>query len=140
MRYLGVGLLGALLAAAVCMNGTATAAQEFTRAHVKAKIEELIAAKVKEGGGVFKFKDDRTGEEVALEFVKIRVIRGIKGHGYVGSVDFHVKGEPEKLYDIDFWVKPMDDQLVLMDIRTHRFPKKEGNEWVQVRVSPLPWW
>ena len=140
MRYLGVGLLGALLAVAVCMSGAAMAAQEFTRADAKAKIEELIAAKVNEGGGAFKFKDDRTGEVVALEFVKVGVVRGIKGHGYVGSVDFHVKGEPEKLYDIDIWIKPMDDQLTLMDIRTHRFPQKEGNQWVQVRVSPLPWW
>ncbi|HZY30913.1 MAG TPA: hypothetical protein VFF86_04650, partial [Candidatus Methylomirabilis sp.] len=140
MRYHGAGLLGALLAATVCMNGTAIAAQEFTRADAKAKIEELIAAKIKEGGGAFTFKDDRTGGEVALEFVEIRVIRGIKGHGYVGSVEFHVKGESEQLYDIDVWVKPKDGQLVLMDIRTHRFPKREGTKWVQVRVSPLPWW
>src|SRR3972149_9403641 len=68
MRYLGVGLLGALLAVTVCMSGAAMAAQEFTRADAKAKIEQLIAAKIKEGGGAFKFKDDRTGAEGALEF------------------------------------------------------------------------
>jgi hypothetical protein len=140
MRYLAVWLLGPLMVVAATMGGTAMAAQEFTRADAHAKVEEFIAAKVREGGGAFRFKDDRTGEEVALEFVKIRVIRGIKGHGYVGSVDFRVKGEPEKLYDIDIWVKPKDDQLIVMDIRTHRFPQKEGDQWVQVRVSPLPWW
>ena len=140
MWYRRVGMLSALLAAAVYSGGTGMAAQEFTRADAKAKIEEFIAQKVKEGGGVFKHKDDRTGEEVALEFVTVRVIRGIKGHGYVGSADFRVKAEPEQLYDIDIWVKPQNDQLVLMDIRTHRFPKKEGTQWVQVRVTPLPWW
>lgn len=140
MRCLRVGSVGALLALAVCMSGTSMAEEEFTRADVKAKVEEHIAAKVKDGGGVFRFKDDRTGEDVALEFVKIGTIRGIKGHGHVASADFRVQGEPEKFYNLDFWVKPKEGQLVLMDIRTHRYPKKEGNEWVQARVDPLPWW
>lgn len=142
MRYLRVWFVSALVAAfvAVWMSGTAMAEEEFTRADVKAKIEEHIAAKVKEGGGVFKFKDDQTGEEVPLEFVKVGVVRGIKGHGYVGSADFRVKGEPEKLYNLDFWVKPMGSQLVMMDVRTHRYPKKEGDQWVQARIDPLPWW
>ncbi|HLC21022.1 MAG TPA: hypothetical protein VJM10_02790 [Candidatus Methylomirabilis sp.] len=140
MRYLRVGSVVALLIVAAFMSGTSMAAQEFTTADVKAKIEEIIAAKVKEGGGVFKFRDEKTGEEVPLEFVTLRFIRGIKGHGYFGSVDFRVQGEPNKLYDIDFWVKPKDDQLVLVDIKTHRYPKREGNDWVQVRTDPLPWW
>lgn len=140
MRDLRVGSVVALLIVAAFMSGTSMAAQEFTTADVKAKIEEIIAAKVKEGGGVFKLRDERTGEDVPLEFVRLRFIRGITGHGYFGSVDFRVQGEPEKLYDIDFWVKPVEDRLVLVDIKTHRYPKKEGNEWVQVRTDPLPWW
>jgi len=140
MRSLGGALIGGVLAVAVCTHATSVAAQDFTTADAKVKIEELIASKVKDGGGVFKFRDERTGEEVALEFLKVRFVRGIKGHGYVGSSDFHVKGEPEKLYDLDIWVKPKDGQLVLMDIKTHRYPQKEGNQWAQIRVSPLPWW
>lgn len=142
MRYLRVWFVSTLVAVfvAVWMSGTGMAEEEFTRADVKAKIEEHIAAKVKEEGGVFKFKDDQTGVEVPLEFVKVGVVRGIKGHGYVGGADFRVKGEPEKLYNLDFWVKPMGSQLVLMDVRTHRYPKKEGDQWVQARVDPLPWW
>lgn len=140
MRFLKVGFIIPLLAIVVCTSATSMAAHEFTSADVKAKIEELIAAKVKEGGGVFKFKDEKTGQEVALEFVNVRVIRGIKGHGYFGSVDFRVQGEPEKVYDLDFWVKDIEDRLVLMDIKTHRYPQKEGDTWVQVRTDPLPWW
>ncbi len=140
MRSLKGALIGGVLAVAVCLSATGIAAQDFTTADAKAKIEEVIAAKVKDGGGVFKFSDERTGEEVALEFLKVRFVRGIKGHGYVGSSDFRVKGEPERLYDIDIWVKPKDGQLVLMDIKTHRYPQKEGSQWAQVRVSPLPWW
>jgi len=140
MRSLKGALIGGVLAAAVCTHATSVAAQDFTTADAKVKIEEIIASTVKEGGGVFKFRDDRTGEEVALEHVKVRFVRGIKGHGYVGSSDFHVKGNPEQLYDLDIWVKPEHGKLVLMDIKTHRYPQKEGNQWAQVRVSPLPWW
>ncbi len=140
MRFLRGSVITVLLAAFVCALATSAETADFPSAQVKAKIEEIIAATVKEGGGVFKFRDERTGEEVPLEFVQVRFIRGITGHGYFGSVDFRVQGEPEKLYDIDFWVKPQDDQLVLVDIKTHRYPKKEGNEWVQVRTDPLPWW
>lgn len=140
MRYRRIGFIGALVAAVVCMSGISMAEEEFTRADVKAKIEEIIAAKVKAGGGVFKFKDDRTGEVVPLEFVKVGVVRGIKGHGFIGSADFRVQGEPEKFYSLDFWIKPDQGQLTLVDIRTHRYPKKEGDQWVQARVDPLPWW
>ena len=140
MRHVRVNLISALLIALVLMSGTSMAAQEFSSADVKAKTEEIIAAKAKEGGGVFKFRDERTGDIVPLEFVRVRFIRGIKGHGYFASVDFQVHGEPGALYDIDFWLKPVEDKLLLQDIKTHRYPKKEGNEWVQVRVDPLPWW
>ena len=142
MRYRGVAAVGAVLALAVWIGGPIMVAadEEFTRADVKVKIEDVIAQKLKEGGGVFKYRDDRTAEVVPLEFVKITVIRGIKGHGYIGSADFRVQGAPEQFYNLDFWVKPMEGQLALVDIRTHRYPKKEGNEWVQARVDPLPWW
>lgn len=140
MRILRVGSMAVALAVMICASVTDAAAGEFTREDVKAKIEDIIATKLKEGGGVFKFKDDRTGEDVALEFVQLRFIRGITGHGYFGSADFRVQGEPEKKYDIDIWVKPKDGQLALMDIKTHRYPKKDGDKWVQVRADPLPWW
>ncbi len=140
MRYLKIGFIVGVLAVLVGTSGLSMAAQEVTNADIKAKLEEIIAAKLKEGDGVFKYKDDRTGEVVPLELVKIRFIRGIAGHGYFGSVDFRVQGEPEKLYDLDFWIKPQGDQLVLVDVKTHRYPKREGDRWVQVRVDPLPWW
>lgn len=138
--YLRFGCIAVAIAVAVWTGGAGIAAEDFSKEQVKSFIEEQIAANLKAGRGVFKHKDDRTGEEVALEFVQIRFIRGIKGHGHIGSVDFRAQGEPEKLYDIDFWVKPKDGQLVLMSITTHRFPKKEDGKWVQERVSPLPWW
>jgi hypothetical protein len=47
-------------------------------------------------------------------------LRGITRHGYFGSGDFRVQGEPGKLYDIDVWIKPIEEQRVLMDIKTHR--------------------
>jgi hypothetical protein len=129
-----------VVAAPLLLGDMVLAEREFTRDEVKAKIEEVVAERVKDGGGAFKFKDDRIGEEVVLDLVKVGIIRGIKGHGFVGSVDFQVKGEPEKRYSLDFWLKAEADRLAVVDIRTHRYPRKEGAQWVQARVEPLPWW
>lgn len=140
MRYLRAGSLAIALAIVVLASRTGLADEGFSKDQVKAMIEDHIAAKVKEGSGVYIYKDDRTGEEVALEFVRLRFIRGIKGQGYIGSVDFRAQADSEKLYDIDFWIKPQEGKLVLMDIKTHRYPEREGGKWVQVRVDPIPWW
>ncbi len=140
MRRLGLIFVGVLLAVGVSMVTALTAVNAFTTDEVKAAIQEHIAQKVKEGGGVFKFKDEATGKDLALEFVKIRIVRKIEGHGYFADVDFRVRGELEKFYDIDFWVRPEGDKLIFVDARMHKYPKKEGNEWVLTTVTPLPWW
>jgi len=139
MRSLGVLFIGVLVAVGAFL-GPLAGAHAFTTDEIKAAIQEHIAQKVKEGGGVFKFKDEATGKDLALEFVKIRIVRKIEGHGYFADVDFRVQGEPERFYDIDFWVRPKGEKLTIVDARTHRYPKKEGNEWVLTTVTPLPWW
>ncbi|MGH7404763.1 MAG: hypothetical protein ACREJA_02645 [Candidatus Methylomirabilales bacterium] len=139
MRSWGVLFIGVLVAVGTFL-GPLAGAHAFTTDEIKAAIQEHIAQKVKEGGGVFKFKDEATGKDLALEFVKIRIVRKIEGHGYFADVDFRVQGEPERFYDIDFWVRPKGEKLTIVDARIHRYPKKEGNEWVQMTVSPLPWW
>ena len=139
MRSLGVLFIGVLVAVGAFL-GPLAGVHAFTTDEVKAAIQEHIAQKVKEGGGVFRFKDEMTGKDLALEFVKIRIVRKIEGHGYFADVDFRVRGEPEKFYDIDFWVRPEGDKLIFVDARMHKYPKKEGNEWVLTTVTPLPWW
>lgn len=140
MRRLEVLFVGVLLAVGVSIGGALTALSAFTADDVKGAIQEHIAQKVQQGGGVFRLKSELTGQELALEFVRIRVVRGVPGHGYFADVDFRVQGEPEKFYDVDFWVKPQGEKLGIMDIRIHKYPKKTADGWVLTTVSPLPWW
>lgn len=140
MRYLGVLFTGVLLAAGILITGTPMTADAVTSSEVKAFVKEHIAKRVQEGGGVYKLTDERTGKDESVEFVKIRLIRKVTGHGYFTSVIFRVKDEPEKFYYVDFWVKAQDEKLKLVDARIHKYPAKLDGQWVQKSVSPLPWW
>ncbi len=73
-----------------------------------------------------------------LEEDRIRFVRRIHGYGYFVDVDFHAKGEPTKLYDLDFWVKESKPEVV--DVRIHKAPKREGDVWKLVTRNPVPWW
>jgi hypothetical protein len=110
--------------------------QEEVRAAVQATIEKNRGA----NGGVFVFQDNRTGENLPLEFEDIRVVRGIHGYGFFPNVIFHAKNTPEKQYALDFWLKPQGAGLELMDIRIQKGPKKEGNAWIMVTRMPVAWW
>lgn len=139
MRKLGVLFIGVLLAVGGSLGSPPPAAAVSAK-EVKAFVEAQIAQQVKESGGVFKIKDVNTGQEVTLEFVNVRIVRKVAGHGYFASTVFRVHEEPEKFYGIDFWVRSQGEQLVLVDARIHKYPKLIDGEWVQASVSPLPWW
>jgi hypothetical protein len=139
MDRLGVMLLGVLMIVGGSL-GSPPPAAAATSTEVKAFVQAHIDQQVKQGGGVFTTKDVNTGQDVLLEFVDIRVIRRVAGHGYFASTTFRVQGAPEKMYGIDFWVKPHGETLVLMDTQIHKYPKQVEGNWVQVTVSPLPWW
>ncbi|WP_242522716.1 hypothetical protein [Candidatus Methylacidiphilum infernorum] len=100
---------------------------------VKAAIHDYVAQKMKEGGGVFHLKDPKTGKDLALEFVEIHnPVRRIPGKQYFACTDFREKGEPEKYYDIDFWFDEKQGKLIVSDIKIHKEPVKEGEQWIQV--------
>jgi hypothetical protein len=110
--------------------------QEEVRAAVRATIEQNKEA----NGGVFVLQDNRTGENLPLEFEDIRVVRGIHGYGFFPNVIFHAKDMPDKKYALDFWLKPQGEGLELMDIRIQKAPKKEGNTWIMFTRMPIAWW
>ncbi len=139
MRILGFVFLGVLLAVGGSLGSPSTV-YAVSATDIKAFVEEQINQKVKKDGGVFKIKDINTGQEVALEFVSFRVTRRVPAHGYFASTTFRLKGEPEKFYGIDFWVKAQGEQLVLVDSQIHKYPKKLEGQWVMATVEPLPWW
>jgi hypothetical protein len=98
---------------------------------VKAAMHDHIAQKTKEGGGVFKYKDEKTGDSLELDFVTIHDPVTRTKQGYFACTDFRVKGEPEKLYDLDFWLNEKDGKLVVTQTRLHKEPSKEGGKWVK---------
>src|SRR5215813_3908427 len=109
---------------------------EEVRAAVRATVEQNMQA----NGGVFVFKDNRTGENLQLAFEDIRLVRSIHGYGFFPNVLFHAKDLPEKQYALDFWLKPKGEGLELIDIRIQKGPKKTGDTWTMVTRMPVAWW
>lgn len=66
-----------------------------------------------------------TDETLALRFVKIHdPVRRIDGDTDSACTCFHVVGEPEKLYDLDFWLAPAGERRTVMDEKIHKEPRR----------------
>lgn len=98
---------------------------------VESALHEHIARKAKDG--VLTVKDDKTGRDLALEFVEIhKPLRKIEGKGYFACSDFREPGSSEKFYDLDFWLVEKDGQLQVTQVRVHKEPQLEDGHWTQV--------
>ena len=98
--------------------------RKFYVEDIKAAMHAHIAATV-DKDGVFHLRDDRTGEMLALRFVKIHdPVRKIDDQTYFACTDFAVEGEPGKLYDLDFWMRPDGTVLSIYDTKVHKEPRK----------------
>lgn len=118
-----IGLSLPLLADADDAAGTGQP-QQFYVEDIKSAMTDHIADQVDENG-VFHLKDDRTGELLALRFVTIHdPVREIDGTTYFACTDFRVVGEPDKVYDIDFWLRPNGDVLTVYQTKVHKEPRK----------------
>jgi len=101
-----------------------TPVRKFYVEDIKAAMGEHIARTVDEKG-VFHLRDDRTGELLALRFVKIHdPVRKIDDQTYFACTDFAVEGETGKLYDVDFWMRPDGEVLAIYDTKVHKEPRK----------------
>ena len=91
---------------------------------IKKAMDIHLADRVDENG-IFHMRDDKTGEILQLKFVKIHdPVRVINRSIYFACTDFHVVGERKKLYDIDFWLSPIDGKLVIYKEKVHKEPRK----------------
>ena len=116
--FLLLGMLGAAAAHAE------SPPRKFYVEDIKAAMQAHIAATV-DADGVFMLKDDQTGEQLALRFVKIHdPVRQIDGDTYFACTDFTVAAAPEKVYDLDFWLEPAGDKLVVRETRVHKEPRR----------------
>ena len=120
---LGRGLLLGLLLA-----GAGVAAEEAPRKFyvddIKGATERYVEGEL-DAEGIFSLEDDKTGEQLALRFVKIHdPVRVIDQQTYFACTDFAVDGEDDKLYDIDFWLRPAGDALEVYRVRVHKEPRR----------------
>ena len=91
---------------------------------IKKAMMDYIANEIDENG-IFHLRDDRTGEVLALQFVKIHdPVRVINSNTYFACTDFHVAGNPEKVYDLDFWMQPETGELKIFKSKVHKEPRK----------------
>ena len=69
-------------------------------------------------------RDDKTGEMLALRFVKIHdPVRQIGSDIYFACTDFQVLGETGKLYDLDFWMNNKTGELRVFQSKVHKEPR-----------------
>lgn len=102
----------------------AAAARTFYAEDIKATMAAHVARQV-DAEGRFHVMDDKTGAELALKFVKVHdPVRRIRGSIYFACTDFHVVGEPDKLYDIDFWMDGKTGELIVYDTKVHKEPRR----------------
>lgn len=110
----------------LAVMGTAlaeTPPRKFYVEDIKAAMQAHIEATV-DDDGVFHLKDDQTGEMLALRFGKIHdPVRRINGDTYFACTDFTVASDPDKVFDLDFWLKPDGDRLVVRETRVHKEPR-----------------
>ncbi len=112
--------------------------REFDEKQVEVAVKAEIAARTQ--AGVFTWRDPRTGTDLKLKFDQIKVVRGMRDHGWFPNVIFRDVADPKKQYAIDFWLRPEGDRLRLMDIRVQKGPRRDGDGWVMVTRLPVAWW
>lgn len=107
--------------------------KKVTASDIKSAIRNHIKKRTKEGTkGAFTIKDSKAGKKLELKFVKIHEpVRKMKGKGYFACTDFHVKGEKDKIYDLDFWLKSKKKGLAVTKEKIHKHPVKQDGEWVK---------
>ena len=75
--------------------------------------------------GLFGIVDDVTAQALALRFVQIHdPVRQIGDDVYFACTDFHVDGTPEKIYDIDFWLRVDQGELKVFQTKIHKEPRR----------------
>jgi YHS domain-containing protein len=101
---------------------------------IMSAIDEHIVAERAKNGGVYKLKDEKTGEEIAMDFVGIhQPVRKLKEDGrYFACTDFRKDGTSDQYYDIDFWLDEKDGKLSIKNARVHKVPVLEDGNYTQM--------
>jgi hypothetical protein len=84
-------------------------------------IHEHIAQERREHNGIYQLTDDKTGAELALEFVEIhQSVRKLQQDGrYFACTDFRRQGSQDEYYDIDFWLDDKSGKVAVGKEKDH---------------------
>jgi YHS domain-containing protein len=101
---------------------------------VMSAVEQHALAERAKNGGVFTLKDDKTGQDLKLEFVDThQPVRQLDNDGhYFACTDFRVVGTKDQIYDIDFWISDKDGKMTVDQTKVHKVPALKGGQWIQV--------
>ncbi len=104
-------------------NAAASEPRTYYMQDIKAAVTKHIENAV-DAQGIFHMQDGKTGEQLRLKFVQVHdPVRQIGSDVYFACTDFHILGEPEKLYDIDFWMKDSAGELKVFQSKVHKEPR-----------------
>jgi hypothetical protein len=107
---------------------------------VEAFVSGVIADAAAHNAGIFPLVDPVSGTSLRLVFERIDFTRTLHGYGFFPDVVFHAQDDPQKRYLIDFWIKPDQGKLRVLDSRIYKAPKREGTSWTLAARQPIPWW
>jgi YHS domain-containing protein len=101
---------------------------------VMSAVEQNAMKVSSQNGGIFKLKDDKTGQELNLEFVDThQPVRQLDNDGhYFACTDFRVAGTKDQIYDIDFWISDKDGKMTVDQTKVHKVPQLKSGQWIQV--------
>jgi YHS domain-containing protein len=101
---------------------------------VMSAVEQGALTQAAKNNGVFKLKDDKTGQELNLEFIDThQPIRQLDENGhYFACTDFRVVGTKDQIYDIDFWITDKDGTMSVEQTKVHKVPELKDGKWIQV--------
>jgi YHS domain-containing protein len=119
---------------------TEEAMQYFDSADVEKFVDNIIKAKVAANGGLFPIEDALTGDQLKLAYDGVDFTRTIDGYGFFPDVKFHDPKDAKKKYLIDWWVSPVNGQLVVQETRIYQAPVQTEGQWDTVARQPIPWW
>ena len=119
---------------------TEEAMQYFDSADVEKFVDNIIKAKVAANGGLFPIEDALTGDQLKLSYDGVDFTRTIDGYGFFPDVKFHDPKDAQKKYLIDWWVSPVNGQLVVQETRIYQAPMQVEGAWSTVARQPIPWW
>jgi hypothetical protein len=92
---------------------------------IKAAMHDHLAVVIG-ADGLFHLHDDVKTEDLQLRFVQVHdPVREMRNRLFFACTDFHVDGDGEKIYDVDFWLKEdQDGSLKVFQTKVHKEPRK----------------